>query len=201
MRVVDRVLGNVADDPDLAAARDRHDSNGTLERVVLDDATRRRSRFRVRTDAGRELGVVVGDVTLEPGDVLADDDAMVVVAVASVPAASVELSDVADPVWLVEFGHAVGNLHRPLAVRDGAVHVALERGADAEPGADLRDVDPRLADALPSGVDATVKRVAPSTFDGSDARLRGQSHADAVAHDHSHAPHDHSNTDGSDRDS
>lgn len=182
MEVVRGIVGNVADST-LAAARDAHAERGTLERVVLDDDARRRSRVRVTTDAGRELGVVLGEETPRPGDVLLETDgAMVVVAFASVPAVVVDLSPV-DPAALVRFGHDVGNRHRSLTVRDGRVYVALERGAGAEAGDDLCAADPRLAAVLPDGVDAAVERVDPTLFDDAG---RGHYHSRGGAHSHTH---------------
>jgi urease accessory protein len=198
MEVVRGVVGNVDEDASLAAARDRHDSRGTLERVVLDDDERRRSRFRATTDAGRELGVVLGERTPRPGDVLLESaDAMVVVGLASVPAAAVEVTADLDSATLVAFGHAVGNRHRPLATRDGVVYVALERGVAAESGDDLGAVDPRLEDVLPAGVEASVERVDPTLFDdGAAARVSSDDDAhdhtrdhDSHGHTHDHADH------------
>jgi urease accessory protein len=191
MDVVDGVVGNVDEDATLAAVLERHEARGTVERAVLDDAMRRRSRFRTTTDAGRELGVVLDGRTPRPGDVLLEtDDAIVVVAFASVPAAAVDVGDDADPAGLVAFGHDVGNRHRPMAVREGTVYVALERGTTAEAGDDLRSVDPRLADVVPPTAEATVERVDPSLFDDSVAG-HSHDHPDDHPHDHSHEDHAH----------
>jgi len=189
MDVVDGVVGNVNEDATLAAVFDRHEARGTVERAVLDDAMRRRSRFRTTTDAGRELGVVLDGRTPRPGDVLLEtDDAIVVVAFASVPAAAIDVDDDADPGALVEFGHDVGNRHRPIAVRDDTVYVALERGTTADAGDDLRSVDPRLADVVPPTAEAAVERVDPSMFDDGAA---AHSHEDHSHEDHSHDDHAH----------
>jgi urease accessory protein len=179
VRVLEGVRGNVETDPDLAAARDRHRERGTLERLRVDDARRRRSRFRASTDAGRELGVVVpGADPLATGDVLLADDVMVVVELSEVPALAVTFPADADPARAAAVGHAVGNRHWDLAVEDETLYVP------AGPDPDGRH---RLLDALVPAA-ATIERTAvePSLFDRSESGVHGNS--TESDHDHSHDP-------------
>lgn len=161
VRVVEGVRGNVETDPELAAARERHREQGTLERLRVDDTQRRRSRFRASTDAGRELGVVVpGTEPLGPGDVLLADDVMVVVELAEVPALAVTFPEGTDPTLAAAVGHAAGNRHWDLAVEDGSLYVP----AGANPDSRIRLLD----ELLPAK--ATVERTAvePALFDASE---------------------------------
>ena len=80
MKRVDGIIGNLNDDPELAQAVDAHEAAGTLERVVLDNTERRKSRLRVETDVGTDLGILVDQPELSAGDVLlVQDDFAVVV--------------------------------------------------------------------------------------------------------------------------
>ena len=73
MRRIDGVVGNRQDDPDLDERIDAHERAETLERVVIESEERKKSRLRVETDAGTDLGIVVGDDELRSGDVLFED--------------------------------------------------------------------------------------------------------------------------------
>jgi len=91
MKRVDGVVGNVHSDSELAAKIDAHEQAGTLERVVLDTNDRRKSRLRVETDAGTDLGILVDQPELSAGDVLfIDDDHAAVVEFDSIEAFVIE---------------------------------------------------------------------------------------------------------------
>jgi urease accessory protein len=190
VRVVEGVRGNVDDDPDLASARDRHRDRGTLERVQLDDTQRRRSRFRVTTDAGTELGVVAsGAEPLAPGDVLLEDDIMVVVELAETPALAVTFPANTDPTAVVVVGHTAGNRHWDLAVDGGTVYVP----AGPDPAVRRETLEP----VLPANVSIEQTTVQPSLFDDA-SNADGTAVADADEHTHTEE-HEHAHG-GSDRD-
>lgn len=181
MRVAS-VLGNVETDADLAAARERHRADGTLERLVLDETERRRSRFRGETDAGTTLGVVVGDdAPLVEGDVLVDDDnRFVVVSLAERGAFEIEFAPETDPLAAAAFGHAVGNRHWSFARRDGIGYVAT--GPDADSRQRL------LEHLLPEGTKMEETTVEPSVFDagGEVGQHTGEGHTHDGTDEHSH---------------
>jgi urease accessory protein len=181
MLVTESVLGNVEDDADLRAAVDDRPAE-ELERVVLDERERRRSRIRTTTDAGTEIGVVVEDERgLAPGDVLVDDDERVVlVEFADREALVVALDggDAAAMAQAAELGHAIGNRHRDLAVRDGEVLIALDADGD-------RTVEEVTAMA-PEGTETRRELVDPTLFDGTGT----------TDHDHDHGPDSHTHEPG-----
>lgn len=174
MLVVETVLGNVETDPELAARYEARPGE-EIEEVVLDDRERRRSRFRTTTEAGTELGVVVGsDQRLQPGDVLVDDEErFVVVAFADREALVVRFDAPGDTAAMAEaaqVGYRAGNRHWDLAVRGDEVLVGL--GTDAD-----RIVE-TVTDALPPGATTRREHVDPSVFD--DAPAHGHSHSHGV---------------------
>lgn len=209
MLVVERVLGNVNEDPEW---RDEYEarSESDIERVVLDDRDRRRSRIRTMTDDGTDIGIVVeDDHELSPGDVLADGDRLVVVGFEDREALVVSLEQVTTAtdtvVAMTELGYQVGNRHWDLAVRDADVLVAL--GTDAE-----RKVD-EVEAALPPGAQTRREMVDPTLFDGRPGHggpntsgdhthvhpapvVDGSGHTHAQDGSHGH-DHDHGGTDRS----
>ncbi|RXK51568.1 urease accessory protein UreE [Halorientalis pallida] len=199
MLVTDSVLGNVDDDADLRAAVETRPAD-EVERVVLDERERRRSRIRTATDAGTEIGVVVEDERgLEPGDVLVNDDERVVlVEFADREALVVAFTDgdAAAMARAAELGHAVGNRHRDLAVRDGEVLIALDTDGD-------RTVETVEA-MVPPDTEMWRERVDPTLFDDAgtadhDHRHGGGGHAHDHGDDHTHSHDDtgHSHGQGS----
>ena len=211
MRRVDGIIGNRHDDPALADRVDEHERSGTLERVRLDAADRKKSRLRVETDAGTDLGIVVDRPALRAGDVLfVDEQAAAVVAferreayVIDLPEPSPETTAAA-----VELGHRVGNQHWDVAVATGADSDGTGGTTVYVPvAADRRILERVLADSLPPGATTRYEEVDAERFitDRSD---RGPDHShDGAKHEHAHGgghghPHNggHDHADGGSHD-
>lgn len=186
MLVTESVLGNVDDDADLRRAVETRPTE-EVERVVLDERERRRSRVRTTTDAGTEIGVVVEDERgLRPGDVLVNNDERVVfVEFADREALVVAFAggDAAAMARAAELGHAVGNRHRDLAVSGGEVLIALDADGD-------RTVEDIKA-MCPPGTETRRERVDPTLFDGVGPGDHDHSHGDEHAHGHDGDGHTH----------
>ncbi len=199
MQVTESILGNVEEDDDLRAAVEARPA-AEVERVVLDERERRRSRVRTTTDAGTEIGVVVEDERgLQPGDVLVnDEERIVLVEFADREALVVAFAggDAAAMARAAELGHALGNRHRDLAVRAGEVLIALDADGDRI----VEDV----AATCPPGTETRRERVDPTLFDGTGPSDHDHSHG-GDGHTHDHADdgqaqqdgHAHSHTPGS----
>ncbi|MFO7925303.1 MAG: urease accessory protein UreE [Halobacteriota archaeon] len=189
MRRVDGVVGNVHDDADLAARIDDHEDAGTLERVVLDGADRRKSRLRVETDSGTDLGILVDKPELTAGDVLVDESELaVVVAFEPREAFVIELPEPSDGslAAAIELGHRIGNQHWGVAVEDDIVHVPV--------AADRRIIESVLGEYLPAGATTRYETVNAALFveggTGDDHGHGGPGH-DARRSDHAHGDHHH----------
>lgn len=195
MLVANGVRGNIDDDESLHETYHDHDAAGTLERVVVDATTRRRSRFRTTTESGTDLGVVAkSSEGLRPGDVLAvdDNDRLFVVEFEQETAVVVELPDGAKDTGTlaaaVAFGHVVGNKHWDLAVDGGKVYVRV--------GADGPRVADELREHLLDGATLRHERVDPTLFDAS-ASGHGSDHDHGDdTNSHAHDGHDHSHSHG-----
>jgi urease accessory protein len=187
MKRVDGVVGNVDADPELAETVADHERAGTLETVVLDDTERRRSRLRVTTEAGTDLGVLLDRPELTAGDVLVlEADRAVVVALEDREAFVVELPAPETAVsTAVELGHRIGNRHWEVAVAAETIYVPVE--------ADRAIVENVLGPSVPPGATTRYETVDAERFvDGGGDHTGARDTADD--HDHAHRdrdrPHD-----------
>jgi len=193
MRRVDGVVGHV-DDPELADDVAAHEAAGTLETVVLDDTDRKRSRLRVTTDAGTDLGVLVDRPELRAGDVLVlDAELAVVVAFERREAFVVDLPSTVAASTAVELGHRIGNQHWDVAVEDGTLYVPVEADRDI-----IEDV---LGPYLPAAATTRYETVDAERFVDGDGTPANDDHAHGADHEHerSHESdhgHDHSHSHG-----
>jgi urease accessory protein len=175
-------VGNADSDPDLADAIAAHRRAGTLETVVLDDAQRKRSRFRTTTKAGTDLGVLVDRPELRPDDVLVlDDDLAVVVAFERREAFVIDLPSETATATAIELGHRIGNQHWDIALEDDTLYVPRE--------ADRSIIEETLNPYLPEGATIRYETVDAELFvDGGP----GRNHTDGGAgHDHAGGGHTH----------
>jgi len=178
MLVADSYVGHRDD----AAVADRL-ADADVGTVVLSDTDRRRSRVRTTTADGEDIGIVVAR-DLADGDVLDADDRLVVVELAPVDALVVDVAS-ADipPTVALELGHALGNRHWNLALRDGEALF---------PVPDTRErMDATVAELLPDGVETRYESVPPTTFDDADDG-DGHAHGGHGGHGHSHGDDGHS---------
>lgn len=175
MLVADTYLGNRSEDA--VAARLAESDPAT---VVLSDTERQRSRVRTETTDGRELGVVVGD-ELAGGDVLeTDDGTLVVVELAAIDVLVIDIDgSEMSPTAALDVGHALGNRHWDMALRDGEALFPV-------PDSRAR-MTAAVEEVLPAGVETRFESVPPTTFDDDAADDHGHSHA--ADRDHSHGVH------------
>jgi len=199
MKRVDGIVGNIHTDPELAAKIESHEDAGTLERVVLETGDRRKSRLRVETDAGTDLGILVDQPELSAGDVLfVEDDHAAIIEFEEIEAFVVELPEATESTLLaaVELGHRIGNQHWDVAVEAGSVYIPVE--------ADKSIIESVLGEYLPAGTETRYEVVDAERFVDGETMDHGHgdhSHGPGSDHDHSHgsgSDHSHSHGDGSD---
>ena len=196
MKRVDGIVGNIHTDPELAADIAAREEAGTLERVVLETSDRRKSRLRVETDAGTDLGILVDQPELSAGDVLfVDDDHAAVIEFEEIEAFVIELPEATESTLLAtaELGHRIGNQHWDLAVEAGTLYVPVE--------ADRSIIETVLGEYLPAGAETRYETVAAEQFVDGEMMDHGHadhdhSHGDDDGHSHDHGDHDHSHGDG-----
>ena len=159
MRRIDGVVGNRYDDPSLEERITEHERNGTLERVVIGADERKKSRLRVETDAGTDLGIVIQRPELRPGDVLfVGETAAAVIEFEEREAYVIELPDPNGEAVsaAVELGHRIGNQHWEIAIEERSVYVPLE--------VEKRILEDVLGPYLPAGATTRYESVDGERF-------------------------------------
>lgn len=103
----------------------------SMDRVRLSRPEMEKTLMRRRTDRGADLGVELSPGSrMRHGDILTDGSSFVVVEQSPEKVIVARWPGGAPPELPVLLGHAVGNLHRPLAVEGGAVAFPIQ--ADSE---------------------------------------------------------------------
>ncbi|ATW87442.1 urease accessory protein [Halohasta litchfieldiae] len=179
MKRVDGIIGNQNEDPELAETVDAHEAKGTLERVILDNTERRKSRLRVETDVGTDLGILVDQPELSAGDVLlVEDDFAVIVEFEAREAFVIELPEptAATLMTTVELGHRVGNQHWDIAVDGRTIYIPVE--------ADKAIIEDVLGPYLPADAETRYEIVDADRFVDGDQTV---DHGHGADHDHNHS--------------
>ena len=180
MELYDTYLGNKTEDDDLAS----HVESEGARRLTLDETTRRRSRFRTKADDGTDVGVIAtNEGSLQPGDILAGDAGLLVVALAEREALIVDFSGVTATTDALasatKLGHVVGNRHRDLAVRRDEVLIALESSPDRHRN--------EIRSYLPQGATTRIEGVDPTCFDDGTPDHRHDDRSGHDGHEHTHS--------------
>jgi urease accessory protein len=195
MRRIDGIVGNRHDDPGLEERIAAHEREGTFEQVVIGADERKKSRLRVETDAGTDLGIVVQRPELRPGDVLfVEETAAAVIAFEEREAYVIELPDPGGETVsaAVELGHRIGNQHWDIAVEGETIYVPLD--------VEKRILEDVLGPYLPAEATTRYESVDGARFvDGmgsghgtpphgqeGGADEDGHSHGSADGHEHRH---------------
>ncbi|QLD89188.1 urease accessory protein UreE [Natronomonas salina] len=192
MRQIDSITGNRYDDPELDAAIHAHEQDGTLERVVLELGDRKKSRLRVETDAGTDLGIIVDRPELRAGDVLfIDEQRAAIVTFQQREAYVIELPEPADDAMCmaVELGHRIGNQHWDIALEDRAVYIPVE--------ADKHILEDVLENYIPGGASTRYEQVDAALFLDQPRNPEPEKHGHEHEHSHIHSDqgHEHTHTD------
>ena len=125
-------LGNIHQDSDLAARVTHWEQAQQLEEVTINEREAQKSRLRLQTATGQDLGLVLPRGTeITDGDVFAFSDregALVVhLALQEVMVLTLRpgLPLGEQHHWLVRLGHVLGNQHWPIASVNGTVLVPV----------------------------------------------------------------------------
>lgn len=116
-------IGNLHTNPELLNHIAQWRATGAFDEATLDERDARKSRHRLHTNAGRELGLILprGE-TLQDGDIFAirEDDSKVVIHIALQEVMGLTPLPQAPEQerwqWAVRLGHVLGNQHWPVAV-------------------------------------------------------------------------------------
>ena len=124
MLVVDSILGNAYEQNNLSQKIENAKQNQTLKRLFLSRPQMEKSRLRVETEDGTEIGL-----SLEPGTVLHNGDVLEInsnlIVIHQLPEKIIRVTineNHWSPNLLVNLGHIIGNRHRPISITsDGCI--------------------------------------------------------------------------------
>ena len=124
MLVVDSILGNAYDGNNISEKIESAKENQALKRLFLSRPQMEKSRLRVETEDGTEIGL-----SLEPGTVLHNGDVLEInshlIIIHQLPEKIIRVT-INENHWstnlLVHLGHIIGNRHRPISITsDGCI--------------------------------------------------------------------------------
>ncbi len=188
MKRVDGIVGNINSDPALASAIADHEQADTLETVVLDETERKRSRIRVTTDVGTDLGVLVDRPELTPGDILIlNNSRAVVVAFEPREAFVIDFSTSQLAVsTAINLGHRIGNQHWDIAIDNELVYIPVE--------ADHAIIEEVLEAYIPADATTYYETVDAERFLNDNNKMNTTEHSSVDNHtqtDHDETAHYH----------
>lgn len=176
MKRIDGTIGNLNEDQSLAQAIQEHRDQDTLETIHIESDDRHKSRLRVQTDRGTDVGLVVDEPPLSDGDVLCCTDQQAIVVTFETRAAlAVVLPDTLSVRTAIDLGHRIGNQHWDIAIEDGTLYIPLT--------ARQHVIEAVIDPYLPAGT--TYER---TTVDA--ARFHDHDHGTST-HGHGHDSHTH----------
>ncbi len=126
------IVGNIRLDKRLGEAYQRLARENKVERIVLSRTEAQRSRMRRTSDAGTDVAISLEQSSvLKHGDVLfVDENKMIVIEYEPEDVLGFkirdELSSDQKTMIAIKLGHIIGNLHRPLCIKDDIAYMPLQ---------------------------------------------------------------------------
>lgn len=180
MLQITELVGNIHRDESLAKAHDEYEKQDRVERLVLDEHDRKRSRLRTTTDRGTDVGLVIDQPTgLSAGDVVVyNDESLIVITAEQQEVGILDIESIENREMAIELGHHLGNQHWSLTIRNGRLYVPVpEKRAHVE----------RVIEGVLGDVPVEYERVDPAVF---------EENAQLNHHNHEHTPTDHNHQHG-----
>lgn len=124
MLTLGNIAGNIFEKPT---------NTESLERISIDRLEMQKSRMLKKTDKGTIIGLLLepGRI-LRHGDILTDGKTSVIVEQAPERILSVLIKNDTSTADLVLLGHMIGNLHRPISVKDSTVYIPIQNDSELD---------------------------------------------------------------------
>jgi urease accessory protein len=135
MLQITEIIGNIHRDESLANAHDEYEEQDQVERLILDEHDRKRSRLRTTTDRGTDVGLVIDHPAgLSAGDVIVyNAERMIIITAEQQEVAVLDIDIIENRERAVTLGHHLGNQHWTLTIRNGRLYIPVpEKRAHAE---------------------------------------------------------------------
>ena len=122
------IYGNIFRDKILESVE-----KNSLEHLKISRVELEKNRMRRETDQGTDVGIILEPgVRLHNGDVLKNDNRMIVVEQIPEKVLTVSFSEARNPELQILIGHIIGNRHRPIAISDGIVSFPIQSDSELE---------------------------------------------------------------------
>lgn len=122
------VCGNIFHDEKLESI-----DKSSLEHLKISRGELEKNRLRRETDQGTDVGIILEPgMRLYNGDVLEDDDKMILVEQMPEKVLTVSFSEAQNPELQIVIGHIIGNRHRPIAIHNGIVSFPIQSDSELE---------------------------------------------------------------------
>ena len=121
MLKVQRIIGNIFDDPALAKEFESNTNNENYKTVHVLRHDLEKTRLKQKASDGTAIGInIEHDKKMTHGDVLYGDDVKVLVQQVPEPTITVRFAGL-EPKFLILLGHIIGNLHRPVSLEADSI--------------------------------------------------------------------------------
>lgn len=138
MITITSVLGNLRLNKNLHDIYQKLNDENKVEKVFLSRMDAGRSRIRRISDAGTDIAISLEhDNMLKHGDILLlEENKMVVVEYEPEDVLSIKIKDelASDEkiAIAIKLGHIIGNLHRPISIKDNITYIPLQSESEVE---------------------------------------------------------------------
>lgn len=132
MLKVQRIIGNIFDDPSLAKEFESNTHNENYKTIHVLRHDLEKTRLKQQASDGTTIGITIEhDKKMTHGDVLYGDDVKVLIRQVPEPTITVRFADL-EPKSLILLGHIIGNLHRPVSFGNDSISFPIHSEAEID---------------------------------------------------------------------
>jgi urease accessory protein len=129
---VQRIIGNIFDDPTLAKEFESNTHNENYKTIHVLRHDLEKTRLKQKASDGTAIGInIEHDKKMTHGDVLYGDDVKVLIRQVPEPTITVRFAGL-EPKSLILLGHIIGNLHRPVSLGNDSISIPIHSEAEID---------------------------------------------------------------------
>jgi len=129
---IERIIGNIFDDPSLAKEFESNRNNENYKTVHILRHDLEKTRLKQKTSDGVAIAINITDgKKMAHGDVLYADNVKILIWQVPEQTITVRLGNL-EPKSLVLVGHIIGNLHRPVSLEAGSISFPIHDVAEVD---------------------------------------------------------------------
>jgi urease accessory protein len=129
---VDRIIGNVFENPSLAKEFESNRNNENYKTVHILRHDLEKTRLKQKTSDGTEIAININNgKKMAHGDILYANDVKILIQQVPEQTITVRLDNL-EPKSLVLIGHIIGNLHRPVSLEGDSILFPIHDVAEVD---------------------------------------------------------------------